>query len=304
MPELDDDNGTTGDEPTFQQRVLALGVPLGDGTQHMNLNALKELVGSDPEQTAATCRQCVHLARQRAGTWHGHAQLAQTLAALYEDEFDDDTLSVWVADELESAGLVVTEPEVGILDAESDRLISVDEVPDERPMLITVERQMLDSADIYPFVALFSRHEGERGPERLQQLRELRGRVAISFDIPPDDPREVWEVPEVRAYVFLLSERLPYLPYYFLPERLGTLFTWLSCLAPEDAWSGGGVRLDHPGVILQAARFLHCTRRFAEWLQDDPDEAARLVFGDWPEGFLEHLNVLVEELGDRLGDGF
>lgn len=302
MPESDDRNGTTANEPTFQQRVLALGVPRGDGTQFMNLNALRELVGSDPEQTAATCRQCMHLARQRVGTWHGHAQLAQALAGLYEDEFDDDTLSVWVADELASAGLEVTEPGVGILDSESDRLLPVDQVPDERPLLITVERLMLDSADIYPFVAMFSHHEGERGPERLEKLREFRGRVAIAFDISEDDPREVWEVPEVRAYVALLSERMPYLPYYFLPGHLRTLFTWLSCLAPPDAWSGGGVRLDHPDVMLQAAVALHFTRRFAAWLGDDPDEVAQLVFADWPEGFLDHLYVLVEGLGDRLGD--
>jgi hypothetical protein len=301
MPELDTGNGTTDNELTFQQRVLALGVPRGDGTQFMDLNALRELVGSDPEQTAATCRQCVQRARKRAGTWHGHAQLAQVLAALYEDEFDDDTLSVWVADELASAGIVVTEPEVGILE-ESDHVLSVDQVPDDRPMLITVERQMLDSADIYPFIAMFSHHEGERGPERRATLRELRGRVAIAFAIPKEDSREVWEVSEVRAYVALLSERMPYLPYYFLPEHLKTLFTWLSCLAPPEVWSEGGVRLDHPDVTLKAAVALHYTRRFAAWVGDDPDDVAQSAFADLPKAFLDHLHALVEALGERLGD--
>ncbi|MEW1773243.1 chlororespiratory reduction 6 domain-containing protein [Streptomyces sp. NPDC086777] len=302
MPVSDGEQSKGTGELTFRERIDALCVSVGDGTQRVDLGSLRELVASDPEQTAATCTWCVRRAVERGRTWHGYAQVALTLAQLYEILFEDDTLTVWVADEFERAGVTVRQPRMAVLDRETGDLSSPDDRPDDRPVLFDIERRLIDSGDIYPLVALFSHHPDGQDREQLRRLREHRCRVMVTFDIPTTDPREVWEVPEVRAYVALLAERMPYLPYYFLPREFGTLFTWLACLAPPEARSGGGIQLLHPDVLLHAALAYHYTWHFARWLGDDADAVVGEVFSPLPAEFIPHVREMRRRLEEQLGD--
>ncbi|MEU9345500.1 chlororespiratory reduction 6 domain-containing protein [Streptomyces sp. NPDC048278] len=304
MPAAEGDRSRGAREPTFQERVDALCVSVGDGTRRVDLNSLRELVESDPEQTAVTCRSCVRRAVERGRHWHGYAQVALTLAQLYESIFDDDTLTIWVTDEFERAGVTVREPRMAVLDPETGGLSRPEDHPDDRPVVLDVERRLIDSGDIYPLVSFFSHHPDPDGQDRdqVRRLREHRCRVMFTFDIPTTDPREVWEVPEVRAYVAQLAERMPYLPYYFLPREFGTLFTWLACLAPQEARSGGGIQLLHPDVLLHAALAYHYTWRFAQWLGDDPDAVVRDVFSTLPEAFMPYVREMHRRLEEQLGD--
>ncbi|MFK0282453.1 chlororespiratory reduction 6 domain-containing protein [Streptomyces sp. NPDC090499] len=302
MPASDGGQRKDAREPTFQERIDALCVSVGDGTQRVDLNSLWELVESDPEQTAATCKWCVRRAVERGRSRHGYAQVALTLAQLYESIFDDDTLTVWVTDEFERAGVTVRQPRMAVLDRETGDLSSPDDQPDDRPVMLNIERRLIDSGDIYPLVAFFSHHPDGADREQLRRLREHRCRVMLTFDIPTTDPREVWEVPEVRAYVALLAERMPYLPYYFLPREFGTLFTWLACLAPPEARAGSGVQLLHPDVLLHAALAYHYTWRFARWLGDDADATVGDVFSTLPAEYMPYVREMHRRLEEQLGD--
>jgi hypothetical protein len=68
--------------------------------------------------------------------------------------------------------------------------------------------------------------------------RKYRERVDISFDGYDRDPRELWEIQEVRAFAFKLDEQFPYW-LFFLDKKLLGLQCLARCFLPphltEDA---------------------------------------------------------------------
>ncbi|MFJ3310977.1 hypothetical protein ACIPSA_50245 [Streptomyces sp. NPDC086549] len=298
--------GPHAEEPSVEEQALAafleriedLAVPAEDGSQQMSIEAIRELVASDPEQTAAACRHLVGKAKARTGTWHAFAQLAVVIAALYDMEFDDDTLTEWVETELDATGITVRQPKVEPVSPEQDQ-----ETPDETPLLFPVPLDRVKAGDVYPFVVTFSHRAQGLGPERIAELRNLRGRFVVSFVVPDSDPREVWEIPEIRAYVEQLCDKMPYLPYYFKPQDSGSLFMWLACLAPTHACSRGRLDLDDDDVVTHTAWSVYATRTLAEALGDDPDAACAVLFSPLPPPFMARINSLVEQLPEDFGHG-
>ncbi|MCY0947078.1 hypothetical protein [Streptomyces antarcticus] len=280
----------------FLKRIEALAVPTGGGAQQMNIEAFQELVASDPERTASACRHLLDKAKARTGTWHAFAQLAVVMAALYDRALDDDTLTEWVETELDAAGITVGQPEV--IPPEQDA-----EPADEKPLLFAVPPDRVEAGDIYPFVVTFSVRAQGMGPERIAELKRLRGRFVVTFDVPDSDPRAVWEIPKIRSYVAELSEQMPYLPYYFKPQDRGSLFMWLACLAPTHACSECRLNLDDDDVVTHTAWSMYATRTLAEALGDDPDEVCAGVFAPLPPPFTARITSLVEQFPEDFGHG-
>ncbi|GHC45047.1 hypothetical protein [Streptomyces cinnamoneus] len=280
----------------FLERIEDLAVSTGNGTQQMNIEALQELVASKPEQAASACRHLVGRARARTGTWHAFAQLAVVIAALYDLVFDDDTLTEWVETDLDTAGITVRQPEVIPPERES-------EPQDKEPIPFSVPFDRVEAGDVYPFLVAFSHRAQGMGPERLAELKELRGRFAVTFEVSDSDAREVWEVPEIRSYAEQLCDQMPYLPYYFKPQDSGSLFMWLACLAPISACSEGWLDLDDDDVVTVAVWSMYATRMLAEALGDDPDEVCVAVFAPLPSPFTARITSLVEELPEDFGHG-
>ncbi|MEV6235323.1 hypothetical protein [Lentzea sp. NPDC051838] len=272
----------------FRDRLESLVVSRGDGTQEIDSQALRELVRSDPERIVAACQAYAEVATSGVGKWHGTAQFAYLLALTYQAEFDDDSLTLWLAETFASAGLEVRIPVVR------------NPSPPEPPKLrVEVSTEMLANRDIYPFVLAFSHHERGTGGSRRDELLARRGRVMWSFDIPLSDPRHVWEVPEVREYMTLLSQRLPYLPYFLDPDpEARSLFVWLACLAPPHAFHGNDLQLVDDDVLVVAAQTRHSVRVLAGALGEDPDEVAAAVFGVLPEAYVEMVDAVIAEAYD------
>jgi hypothetical protein len=66
-----------------------------------------------------------------------------------------------------------------------------------------------------------------------------QGKINISFDGYDDDPRELFEIDEVREYIDLLDEAIPELFFFARSERSATtLMFFLFCLAGRG-WEGG-----------------------------------------------------------------
>ncbi|MEW1804222.1 hypothetical protein AB0428_30875, partial [Streptomyces virginiae] len=144
----------------FLGRIDALAAPAGAGTQQLSIEAFRELVGSDPERSAAACRHLLDKARARTGTWHAFAQLAVVIAALYDLEYDDDTLTDWVEAELDATGITVRPPEVIPSEQELNP-------PNQGPLLFPVSLDRVEASDVYPFVVAFSPRAQEWGLERV-----------------------------------------------------------------------------------------------------------------------------------------
>src|SRR4051812_8666688 len=101
---------------------------------------------------------------------------------------------------------------------------------------------MLANTDAYVLLRLFAL---DRVAAESEELRRARGRCAITFEVD-DDPRPVWSIDEVRAFVKELHEGLPHLPYFLDPApALGMLITHFFPLVHPDGLIDGGVNLAH-----------------------------------------------------------
>ncbi|MEU2655732.1 hypothetical protein ABZ615_10420 [Streptomyces sp. NPDC007325] len=261
-------------------QIADLAFPAGGGRQAVNARKLRELVSADPELSVTTCRAYVGMAVNRISAWRGYAQFAIAISWAYSAEFGDDNLTVWVRDELKANGVDVPDPVV-------TAPVHAREVPTAGradPEFLSVAPVVLDSCDIYAFVVRYAHHAVASGrPEEIARLKRMRGSQVILFEIPLDDRREVWEVPQVRAYVTKLADRLPYLPYYFHPDpKYAMAPLWFSCLAPPSAWSGKHLDLMDDAVLGRMAHAMYSLDGFAQSLGDDPEEVRRSVFASLP----------------------
>ncbi|MFF4501391.1 hypothetical protein [Streptomyces sp. NPDC001401] len=271
----------------FVERLDSLVVRT-EGTSEVDWDALIELIRQEPELSVITCRALGSLAIDRVGSWHAYGQLATVIAWAYDAAFEDDVLSAWVAGELEAGKVDMRSPRLA-------RQVAEDSHEEAQTVVMAVSRDLLAAGDVYPFVLAFSHHEFRHGTERMAELRSMRGRLVITFDIPLDDPREVWEFPEVRAYANKLADHLPYLPYYFdQGPQFAMMRLWLCCLAPPSAWTQAGLDLRDKSVMVHGAYAMYTTEGLAELLGEDPHEVRATVFGSLPEDFVAHISDVAD----------
>lgn len=107
-------------------------------------------------------------------------------------------------------------------------------------------------------------------------MRQFCGRVDLFFGGYDDDPREVFEIPEVRAFVRDLDARFPELPY-LLSRHTRIHRTFAFCLVPAEMSDDGRVRVDRSEYHALVARWLGQTSRLARQTHDDLDEREELA---------------------------
>ena len=76
-----------------------------------------------------------------------------------------------------------------------------------------------------------------------ETVRRLQGKVAIVFEGYDDDPREVYEIPEVRRFCNTLDERFPYW-FYFLTTIQQNLKVVTLCLVRVKVKRSGQIWVD------------------------------------------------------------
>lgn len=94
--------------------------------------------------------------------------------------------------------------------------------------------------------------EGGRLEQAIRQFekmskRQLRGRVMINFSGYDSDPREVYQIPEIRKWVDRLITNVPHLFYLLSPDNFVMRIIFL-CLAPVVARRGEQVDIDKAGA--------------------------------------------------------
>ena len=72
------------------------------------------------------------------------------------------------------------------------------------PVILMFSRQQVEAGDISETLALLRRLTAER-----QTAIDFCGRISLAVDGYNDDPRELFEVPEVRAYIKRLDQAWP-----------------------------------------------------------------------------------------------
>ncbi len=150
------------------------------------------------------------------------------------------------------------------------------------PVVLMLSRREVEAGDVLPVVnrllALLSTPEA---------IWHYRGQMALVIDGYNDDPRELVDIGEVRAFLRELDRHWPYWAYFF-NQVDDSIKLFASCLCGSNYPGGGLVEIDHEKL----GQFL--ARGFA---------AVNSLFNDhsFPEDELEAMSNGVIEVIEQAG---
>jgi hypothetical protein len=245
------------------------------------LNELQDLVRDHPQRCVGTARVALAIGPLTAPMVH----LAWDIGAAYQRETGDDLVARYVDRRLKELGWSGTLP----------RLLTDDTAP-EAPRLIALDimSEQLRREDAYPIIRHFT-YKNVKDIEALRGLASLRGRCVLTFDVPLADPREVWEVPEVRSIIRKIADAVPYFPYFLFHGNNNTAFHvyFGSLAAPTAHLAGGALDLMDQSCLVEVATAIRAVRAFATAVGNDPDQVCAEVMQGIPEQFVEMVTTTV-----------
>ena len=103
---------------------------------------------------------------------------------------------------------------------------------------VVFSRQEVESLDITPALKAL-----ESLLFDAETVRMFQGQVGISFEGWDDDPREVYEIPEIRTFLHMLDAEFPYW-FYFLSTEFETLRMVAFCLCHASRAGVGMARVE------------------------------------------------------------
>jgi hypothetical protein len=109
-------------------------------------------------------------------------------------------------------------------------------------VLLGVSRREIEEIDVSYFSTMFTRLLMNS-----HLARQLEGKVGLFIQGYEDDPRELWEVPEVRQWMMKAQPVIKYW-FYFLPRHpySSSLLLFGLCSLPVSRLSDGGWEVDFP----------------------------------------------------------
>lgn len=150
--------------------------------------------------------------------------------------------------------------------------------------------QRLRPAVAEPILMMFSRRQVEDGDvaEPLGFLRALTadryialefcGRISLAIDGYNDDPRELFEVPEVRAYLQRLDQEWPYW-FFFLSQADESIKFLESCLSDTIEVIPGVTSIDLRQMDHALARHFGAMNQLCEDLGVSDEKANEIADG-------------------------
>jgi hypothetical protein len=260
----------------FFEKLLDAQRKLGGGKSEIQYDVFANAVRDDPESAAeivlGVCR--------KADIPQSFAQMAIGIAEVYHRELGDDSL----LNEVRSAPWVNRVSAPAFLDTRESAN------PPSHPLLsenanavriLEVAKDDLQSGSVNRFVALFA-IEG-KSSEIAAKLPTLWGMCILVFPYE-NDPRNVWEIPEVRRLVAQLQKNIPYFPGYlhFGPE-FGMFLVYFGSLADPEAFSGNSIDLMHPSVLGRVGESLRAFGSMAARIGKDPRPVWRTILSPYPQ---------------------
>ncbi len=219
-------------------------------------------------------------------------QLALALAAAYQVATGDDSLQQTTMLELERQGLQDVKP---------GTYLDPDVVePPKMPALVAlqVDRDAWSASDPYSLIRKLT--EFADGEDRAIQLRTVCGRLLIQFDGLNADPREVWEVPEIRAYMADLLRKVPGLAFYLcFDEQYGMFRVLYLCLADPDALEGLTLNLTHVSTVAAVMAILLGMKSLCKEAGVSWDEQASRVMAQFPQDYTQDILTSVGDAHER-----
>lgn len=158
------------------------------------------------------------------------------------------------------------------------------------PVILMFSRQRVEACDVAEQLPLLQRLTADR----LSAL-EYCGRISLVFDGYDNDPRELFEIPEVRSYFQRLDEQWPYW-FFFLSQADDSIKLLESCLCETIEVIPGVTSIEIEQMELSLARHFGAMEKLREKL-DLPEETCEEV----AEGIISLIrNASVEQIeGDE-----
>ena len=131
---------------------------------------------------------------------------------------------------------------------------------------VVVDRGDVEANDISATLSSLSRVLADR-----ETVRRFRGRVEIAFHGYNNDPREIYEIPELRRFLKTLDGSFPYW-FYFLPtdrSTSDTLFMVACCLVSVRKVQSGLVSLGPDFPMFMLGHFAAMNQLFDEYSLDE-----------------------------------
>ena len=112
---------------------------------------------------------------------------------------------------------------------------------DTTKWVVHLDHQAIERLDLRPMAPLWRRSAAE--------LLALEGQVelAVAWDRPPGDPRELSQIPDVRLWHLHVDQHCPWLPL-LLERGAGQLGRYVAMVVPHDFSAGEGIRF-HPEAL-------------------------------------------------------
>jgi hypothetical protein len=271
---------TKSDAEAFMNRLNSQIQSQGAGKMGIDVDALRAIVRENPEMTVAAAKTYLQMGRYG----RGYYQVAVALATMYQAEFQDDSLAREMQRGLKAAGAGDAQPEVRANEAALEHA-----APERLPGIqINIDSASLTRGDPYPLIRQFSVDQAKRAD--WPALAKLRGRCFLTFETR-GDPREVWQVPEVRHFVAGLHAALPYFPYYLHPApKMGFFLVYFGSMADDEALGAGpSIDLLHPSVLGRVVASLKAIVQLSKKLGEDPLSVCRHVLSGGPPEYSEQV---------------
>lgn len=106
------------------------------------------------------------------------------------------------------------------------------------PLTVVITRQEVEAADVTSTLDVLN--GWIRGSNRPV---ELSGQLMLAIDGYDDDARELWQIPEVRCYIYELDQRFPYW-FFFANPHSDTLKVVAFCLTRTTSVRPGLTQID------------------------------------------------------------
>jgi len=281
-----------GSEAAFIKRAFGKMIQLPNGEQQLDYEDLRQAVKDDPETAAAIVYQICRDATLNSTD----AQLIATIAALYQNEFDDDSLvqefdnAAWE----QAASFKKPRP----VQEDSELLDSVLDGDEDTLEILLVNADDLRNGSVKDCVEQLS--IGGANAERLQKLKSLWGMCLLTFPLE-DDPRQVYQIPEARQYIAKLHQEMPYFPCYLNFRReFGMFMTYFGGLADGSASAESGVNILHPSVIDKVIESMSAIGLLAAAIRQDYLSSWRAMLSCYPPDIAELLIKSSQEYLDKL----
>jgi hypothetical protein len=116
------------------------------------------------------------------------------------------------------------------------------------------------------------------------------GRIFLVFPKYDKDPREVWEIDDVRKWMRKLADRVPHFPFFLVPHEKALQMTmWVLSIIRIEPEKSGQMKIDLNEAAKELQRVDRALEDFCRLVREDYATVSSKLFG----GLAEPLRGLV-----------